>query len=284
MRTVHRAAELHTELAEWRDRRESIALVPTMGNLHAGHLSLVRKARQLGECVVVSVFVNPLQFGPSEDFERYPRTLEADQKLLAGAGTDLLFAPAVADVYPAGYPPATTVRVGGTLTGILDGHFRPGHFEGVATVVNILFNLVRPDVAVFGEKDWQQLQVIRRMVADLGMPLRIAGAQTLRDADGLALSSRNQYLDPRERALAPRLQAALREIAAAIESGRRDFEALCAAQWSGLEAAGFRPQYLEVRAPDLAVPGPEARSLVLLAAAYLGKTRLIDNLQLHLEG
>ncbi|MDE0854027.1 MAG: pantoate--beta-alanine ligase, partial [Nevskia sp.] len=147
MRTVHRVNELHTELSEWRARRESIALVPTMGNLHAGHLSLVQRARQLGECVVVSVFVNPLQFGPNEDFQRYPRTLEADGELLRRAGADLLFAPAVEDVYPAGYPPATTVRVGGELTSILDGHFRPGHFEGVATVVNILFNLVRPDVA-----------------------------------------------------------------------------------------------------------------------------------------
>ncbi len=283
VRIVHRVSELQAELAEWRARRESIALVPTMGNLHPGHLSLVHKARELGECVVVSVFVNPLQFGPNEDFERYPRTLEADGKLLAEGGADLLFAPAVADVYPGGYPPATTVRVGGTLTSILDGHFRPGHFEGVATVVNILFNLVRPDVAVFGEKDWQQLQVIRRMVADLGMPLRIVGAETLRDADGLALSSRNQYLDAQERALAPRLQQALRAIAAAIEGGRRDFEALCAEQWAQLEAAGFKPQYLEVRAPDLAQPAADARSLVLLAAAYLGRTRLIDNLPLYLE-
>jgi len=283
VRTVHRVSELQAELAEWRARRESIALVPTMGNLHAGHLSLVRKARELGECVVVSVFVNPLQFGPSEDFQRYPRTLEADRQLLTEGGADLLFAPAVTDVYPAGYPPATTVRVGGTLTGILDGHFRPGHFEGVATVVNILFNLVRPDVAVFGEKDWQQLQVIRRMVADLGMPLRIVGAETLRDADGLALSSRNQYLDAPERAQAPRLQQALRAIATAIQSGRRDFEALCAEQWTQLEAAGFKPQYLEVRTPELAQPGPDARSLVLLAAAYLGRTRLIDNLPLLLE-
>lgn len=284
MRTVHRVSELQSELAEWRARRESIALVPTMGNLHSGHLSLVRKARELGECVVVSVFVNPLQFGPNEDFERYPRTLDADRQLLTEAGADLLFAPAVQDVYPTGYPPVTTVKVGGTVTGILDGHFRPGHFEGVTTVVNILFNLVRPDVAVFGEKDWQQLQVIRRMVADLGMPLRIVGAETLRDPDGLALSSRNQYLDARERQLAPRLQAALRAIAAAIESGRRDFEALCAEQWAQLEAAGFKPQYLEVRAPDLATPAAEARNLVLLAAAYLGKTRLIDNLPLYLEG
>jgi len=282
MHTVHKVSELHTELAEWRARRESVALVPTMGNLHSGHLSLVERARQLGECVVVSVFVNPLQFGPNEDFQRYPRTLEADSKLLREAGVDLLFAPAVADVYPAGYPPVTTVRVGGELTSILDGHFRPGHFEGVATVVNILFNLVRPHVAVFGEKDWQQLQVIRRMVADLGIPLRIAGAQTLRDADGLALSSRNQYLNAQERALAPQLYASLAAIGEGIQAGRRDFAALCAEQWAALESAGFRPQYLEVRAPDLAVPQADAVAFTVLAAAHLGKTRLIDNLQLRI--
>lgn len=283
MRTIHTVSDLHTELAEWRSRRETVALVPTMGNLHSGHLSLVERARQLGECVVVSVFVNPLQFGPNEDFQRYPRTLEADAKLLREAGVDLLFAPAVSDVYPAAYPPVTTVRVGGAVTEILDGHFRPGHFEGVATVVNILFNLVRPDVAVFGEKDWQQLQVIRRMVADLGMPLRIAGAQTLRDADGLALSSRNQYLNPQERALAPRLYAALAAIGEGLTTGRRDFAALCAEQWAALESAGFRPQYLEVRAPDLGPPQADAVAFAILVAAHLGTTRLIDNLQIRVD-
>ena len=283
MRTIHTVSDLHTELAEWRSRRETVALVPTMGNLHSGHLSLVERARQLGECVVVSVFVNPLQFGPNEDFQRYPRTLEADAKLLREAGVDLLFAPAVSDVYPAAYPPVTTVRVGGAVTEILDGHFRPGHFEGVATVVNILFNLVRPDVAVFGEKDWQQLQVIRRMVADLGMPLRIAGAQTLRDPDGLALSSRNQYLNPQERALAPRLYAALAAIGEGLTAGRRDFETLCAEQWAALESAGFRPQYLEVRAPDLGPPQADAVAFAILVAAHLGTTRLIDNLQIRVD-
>jgi pantoate--beta-alanine ligase len=283
MRTVHRVHDLHHELGTWRARRENVVLVPTMGNLHAGHLSLVERARRLGECVVVSIFVNPLQFGPNEDFQRYPRTLEADTALLRQAGVDLLFAPAVEDMYPAGYPPATTVRVGGPLTAILDGEFRPGHFEGVATVVNILFNLVRPDVAVFGEKDWQQLQVIRRMVADLGMPLRLRGAETLRDADGLAMSSRNQYLSPQERVLAPRLYAALQAIGAAVAEGRRDFAALCDEQKSALQAAGFRPQYLEVRAPDLSPPAADAASWVVLVAAYLGSTRLIDNLQLRPE-
>ncbi len=281
MKTLHRVADLHGELSEWRTRHETVALVPTMGNLHAGHISLVERARHLAECVVVSVFVNPLQFGPKEDFERYPRTLEADAALLRQTGADLLFAPAVADMYPGGYPPVTTVRVGGPLTGILDGEFRPGHFEGVATVVNILFNLVQPAVALFGEKDWQQLQVIRRMVADLGLPLRVNGAPTLRDADGLALSSRNQYLGPQERAIAPRLYAALCAIGEAIAAGRRDFAALCAQQRAVLEAAGFRAQYLEVRAPDLAPPDPQAGAWVVLAAAYLGSTRLIDNLQVR---
>ncbi|MDR3418387.1 MAG: pantoate--beta-alanine ligase [Nevskia sp.] len=282
IRTVHHVTELQAELAEWRARRESIALVPTMGNLHAGHLSLVQRAHQLGECVVVSVFVNPLQFGPGEDFERYPRTLEADAALLRQAGAHVLFAPAVADMYPGGYPPLTTVRVGGSLTDILDGHFRPGHFDGVATVVNILFNLVRPDVAVFGEKDWQQLQVIRRMVADLGMAVRVVGVPTARDADGLALSSRNQYLGAAERALAPRLYAALQAVAAGIEAGRRDFEVLCLEQKRALEAEGFRPQYLEVRSQDLSPARAEATAFVALVAAYLGGTRLIDNLSLRL--
>jgi pantoate--beta-alanine ligase len=283
LQVVHRVSELHTELAEWRARGETVALVPTMGSLHQGHLSLVRRARELGECVVVSVFVNPLQFGPNEDFSRYPRTLEADVALLRQAGADLVFAPAVEDMYPGGYPPATTVRVGGELTAILDGHYRPGHFEGVATVVNILFNLVRPDVAVFGEKDWQQLQVIRRMVADLGMPLRVVGVPTLRDSDGLALSSRNQYLHPPERALASRLHAALQAVGAGLQAGRRDFAALCAEQRAGLETAGFRPQYLEVRAPDLSAARADALSFVVLVAAYLGSTRLIDNLQVRAE-
>jgi pantoate--beta-alanine ligase len=284
LRIVHRVADLHAELAEWRARRETVALVPTMGNLHAGHLSLVQRARELGECVAVSIFVNPLQFGPNEDFARYPRTLDADVALLRQAGADVVFAPAVEDMYPGGYPPATTVRVGGELTAILDGHYRPGHFEGVATVVNILFNLVRPDVAVFGEKDWQQLQVIRRMVADLAMPLRVAGAPTLRDSDGLALSSRNQYLQPPERALAPRLYAALQAVGEGLRAGRRDFEALCAEQRTVLESAGFHPQYLEVRSPELAAPRADGSSFAVLVAAHLGTTRLIDNLQVRVDG
>jgi pantoate--beta-alanine ligase len=218
MHLVHTVAELHATLQPWRAAGERVALVPTMGNLHAGHLSLVSRAHELGECVVVSIFVNPLQFGPSEDFERYPRTLEADCALLEAAGVDVVFAPGVRDMYPGGYPPATTVAVGGALTEILCGAFRPGHFAGVATVVNILFNLVAPEVAVFGEKDYQQLAVIRRMAADLGMSVRIVGAPTLREADGLAMSSRNQYLSPEERRRSAGLHAALAAAAAQLRA------------------------------------------------------------------
>jgi pantoate--beta-alanine ligase len=283
VRIVHRVADLHAELSEWRAARESVALVPTMGNLHEGHLSLVRRARELGEHVVVSVFVNPLQFGPREDYARYPRTLEDDARLLQGGAVELLFAPTVEEMYRGGYPPATTVRIAGPLAEQLEGAFRPGHFDGVATVVNILFNLVQPELAVFGEKDWQQLAVIRRMVDDLGLPVRVVGAPTLRADDGLALSSRNQYLSAQERTLAPRLQAAVQAVAGAIRSGRRDFEAICAEQSTLLAAHGFGPQYLVVRAPDLSPPVVDARRYVVLCAASLGATRLIDNLPVCLE-
>ncbi|MDB5988140.1 MAG: pantoate--beta-alanine ligase [Nevskia sp.] len=283
MRIVHSIADLERELQQRRGAAESIALVPTLGNLHAGHVSLIRRARALARCVVVSVFVNPLQFGPNDDFERYPRTLDADARLIEAEGVQLLFAPTVADMYPGGYPPATSVQVAGALDSVLEGEFRPGHFAGVATVVNILFNRVRPDVAVFGEKDYQQLAVIRRMVVDLGLSVRIEGSPTLRDADGLALSSRNQYLQPAERALAPQLQAVLRTIAQGLRDGRRDFDTLCAQPYAQLQESGFRPQYLAVRAPDLSPPDASARRFVVLAAAYLGNTRLIDNLSVNLD-
>jgi len=277
MHVVHTVAELHSTLLPWRTARESIAFVPTMGNLHAGHVSLVGKARELGECVVVSIFVNPLQFGPTEDFDKYPRTLEADTQLLQQAGVDVVFAPAVADMYPGGYPPATTVSVGGPLTEILCAPYRPGHFAGVATVVNILFNHVRPDIAVFGEKDYQQLAVIRRMTADLGLGIRIVGAPTLRDPDGLAMSSRNQYLSADERKRAPKLHETLQWVASQLREGRRDFAALSQEAQGRLAKARFNPQYVDVRTPDLEAPGEGARAFVVLAAAYLGTTRLIDN-------
>jgi len=231
--------------------------------------------------VVVSIFVNPMQFGPREDLAAYPRTPEQDRALLEGAGADLLFLPAVAEVYPR--PPAeqTRVEVPG-LSDLLCGAARPGHFVGVATVVCKLFNMVQPQVALFGEKDFQQLLVIRRMVEDLALPVAIQGVPTSREADGLARSSRNGYLTLEERALAPRLYATLQWVAAELRAGV-DSSEIVAAALRQLSEAGFRPDYLEVRrAADLAPPGPGDRDLVILAAAWLGRARLIDNLTLGL--
>lgn len=281
MHLVHSVSELQATLQPWRAARETIALVPTMGNLHAGHLSLVHKARELAECVVASIFVNPLQFGPTEDFDKYPRTLEADCKLLQQAGVDVVFAPSVADLYPGGFPPATTVHIGGPLSQILCAPFRPGHFDGVATVVNILFNRVAPDIAVFGEKDFQQLAVIRQMTADLGLSIRIVGVPTLREQDGLAMSSRNQYLSAEERRRAARLQETLHWVGEQLKAGRRDFARLSQEGQGRLVKAGFNPQYLEVLAPDLGPPHEGARHFVVLSAAFLGATRLIDNLSIE---
>ncbi|MGH8482415.1 MAG: pantoate--beta-alanine ligase [Nevskiaceae bacterium] len=279
MQIVHTVSELHAVLEPWRRARETLAFVPTMGNLHAGHVSLVDKARELGECVIVSIFVNPLQFGPHEDFEKYPRTLESDGKLLKKAKVDVVWAPAVGDMYPGGYPPATSVSVNGPLTEILCAPFRPGHFAGVATVVNILFNRVMPDLAVFGEKDYQQLAVIRQMVADLGLPIRVVGAPTLREADGLAMSSRNQYLSVEERKRASRMHETLQWVAGELKGGRRDYAMLSQEGQARLVKAGFNPQYLEVRASDLAAPTEKTRYFVVLTAAFMGTTRLIDNIQ-----
>lgn len=278
MNTLHLASELRAQISRWRAAGERIALVPTMGNLHAGHLALVQKAQQLGDRVVVTVFVNPLQFGPNEDFGRYPRTLPDDLRRLEAQGVDLVYAPPVEEVYVNGFPPATTITVS-PLSAELEGAFRPGFFTGVATVVAILFNSVQPDVAVFGEKDWQQLQIIKRMVSDLRMSVEIVGYPTERAGDGLALSSRNQYLNAEERGLAPLVHAALQAVAAGLEAGRRDYHALCAEQSRKLESAGYRPQYLEVRTPGLEQPKADDRDFVVLVAAVLGTTRLIDNLR-----
>lgn len=277
MQTLHRIPDLRMQLAGWRQAGQRIALVPTMGNLHRGHLELVRRGREVADRVVASIFVNPLQFGPNEDFGRYPRTLDQDRAALDEVGADLLFAPNAQEVYPRGMEGLAKVSVPG-VSSSLCGHFRPGHFDGVATVVSILFNLVQPDVALFGEKDYQQLFIIRRMVADLHMPIAIQGVATEREPDGLALSSRNQYLTPEERSLAPEMYATLREVADKLRAGRRDFSALCYAGIKRLEASQFRPQYLEVRTPDLCAPGREGHEFVILAAGYLGKTRLIDNI------
>jgi pantoate--beta-alanine ligase len=279
MQTENTIAGLRRQLALWRKSGDKIAFVPTMGNLHAGHLALVEHARALADRVVVSIFVNPMQFGPNEDFDRYPRTLAEDKAKLENAATDLLFAPPAEEIYPAGHIAATKIEVPG-LSEELCGASRPGHFAGVATVVAKLFNIVQPDIALFGEKDYQQLLVIRRMVSDLCFPMEIVGVTTVREADGLALSSRNGYLDQDERKVAPRLNQALRETAELLTQGRRDFAALEAQGMKRLNEAGFEPEYFTVReVKSLREAAPEDKEVVILAAARLGKTRLIDNIR-----
>ena len=256
----------------------SIALVPTMGNLHAGHLSLAELARQHGRCVVTSIFVNPLQFGPNEDFAKYPRTLQDDCAKLEGLA-DLVFAPAADELYPV---PQQVYVEPPPLADELCGAFRPGHFRGVATVVLKLFNVVQPQVAVFGKKDYQQLAVIRALTEQLNLPLSIVAGETGRAPDGLALSSRNGFLSATERIEAVRLHQNLKYIANAVSAGDRDFGALEAAAHTDLEAHGWRVDYVRVRnAADLAPAKPGDASLVALGAAWLGNTRLIDNIELR---
>jgi pantoate--beta-alanine ligase len=263
----------------WRVAGERIAFVPTMGNLHAGHISLIERARTQAARFVASIFVNPMQFGPNEDFNHYPRTPSRDASMLEAAGCDLMFLPDVAEMYPHGADRATRIAVP-ELSRVLCGEFRPGHFEGVATVVAKLFNIVQPDSAVFGEKDYQQLTVIRRMATDLCLPIEIIGAPTLRDPDGLAMSSRNQYLDPDERRVAPQIHAALLRAVAALEDGDADLATLELEGTAALVAHGFRVDYFAVRsAADLMPPSQQEQELVVLCAARLGRARLIDNLR-----
>ena len=281
LETIEEISTLRERVAAWRRAGQRVGFVPTMGNLHAGHLALVAEARRLAERVVVSIFVNPLQFGPQEDFAAYPRTLARDHELLAGAGTDLLFAPTVAAVYPRGQAEQTLVEVPG-LSDILCGASRPGHFVGVATVVCKLFNMVQPDLAVFGEKDFQQLQVIRLMTLDLSLPVAIQGLATVREADGLAMSSRNGYLTAAERARAPVLYRTLQHCAEWLRAGQ-DHASVERQAGEAIAAAGFEPDYFSVRrAADLGLPAPGERELVVLAAARLGRARLIDNLRVAL--
>jgi pantoate--beta-alanine ligase len=277
--TVTTIAAVRERVRGWRRAGLRIAFVPTMGNLHAGHVSLIEAARRHGERFVASIFVNPMQFGPNDDFAHYPRTPVEDARMLAAAGCSLMFMPDVGEIYPHGAERATRVEVP-ALSRILDGEFRPGHFEGVTTVVAKLFHIVEPDVAVFGEKDFQQLTIIRRMVAELCMPVEIVAAPTVRDADGLAMSSRNQYLTASERTLAPQIYAALQAAAQRVRSGETDFTSIERSGSRTLEAAGFRPDYFSVRqASDLAPAAPAARELVVLTAARLGRARLIDNVR-----
>ena len=277
MQVVHTAAELRVALAG----EAGTAFVPTMGNLHAGHVSLVELAKQSGQPVVASIFVNPLQFGAGEDFERYPRTLAADCEKLAAAGCDFVFAPDVAELYPV--PQTFTVQPPDGLANDLCGAFRPGHFSGVATVVLKLFNLVQPRVAVFGKKDFQQLFVIRELVRQFNLPIEVIAGATLREADGLALSSRNAYIGASERIQAPALQHELAAIVTAIQAGERDFEALTVSAARHLKMAGWRVDYVALRdAATLQPPTPESTRLVVLGAAWLGQTRLIDNIEVAL--
>ncbi|HWD33284.1 MAG TPA: pantoate--beta-alanine ligase [Pseudomonas sp.] len=283
MNTVKTVRELRAAVARARSEGKRIGFVPTMGNLHSGHAALVTKAAQRVDFVVASIFVNPLQFGPSEDLDKYPRTLAADQEKLLQAGCHLLFAPTVEEMYPDGMDGQTRVNVAQLSEGLC-GASRPGHFEGVATVVSKLFNMVQPDLAVFGQKDFQQLAVIRALVRDLNMPIQIIGEPTVRAEDGLALSSRNGYLSEEQRAIAPALYRLLSQMANAIEHGERDYPTLIANAQQQLEQAGFRPDYLEIRqALNLRPATADDRDLVILVAAFLGATRLIDNLHLNLD-
>ena len=278
MNTVKNLQQLRAAISRARSEGKRIAFVPTMGNLHAGHIALIQHATERADFVVASIFVNPLQFGANEDLDSYPRTLAADQSKLLEAGCNLLFTPDAQEMYPQGMAQQTIVSVPGVSAGLCGGS-RPGHFDGVATIVCKLFNMVQPDIALFGEKDFQQLAVIRKMVADLNIPVHIFGVPIVRDHDGLALSSRNGYLSAQQRAAAPALQQCLQALKAQIKNGRRDYATLFEQFKTDLQAAGFRLDYVELRdALSLQPAAMDSTQLVLLAAAYLGSTRLIDNL------
>jgi pantoate--beta-alanine ligase len=273
MDIIHSVTELRARLAG----EAHISFVPTMGNLHDGHIHLVNLAREHGGCVVVSIFVNPLQFGPSEDLDNYPRTLEQDCARLQAAGADVVFAPSVSEMYPTAQ---TMVISAPPIADSLCGASRPGHFSGVATVVMKLFNLVQPQVAVFGKKDYQQLSVIRELVKQFNLPIEIIGGETVRATDGLAMSSRNGYLSPAQRQEAKRLHAALQLVKQAIQRGNHDYPAICEQTRQYLTQLGWIVDYIEVRAADTLQPvNTTDTRLVVLGAARLGKTRLIDNLE-----
>lgn len=280
MKTLTTVKEIRAALAQERSSGHSISFVPTMGNLHDGHMALVRAGRKVTDCVVVSIFVNPMQFGQNEDLDAYPRTLEQDQEKLILEGVKYLFAPTAREMYPHG---ANTRIIVPGLSDILCGASRPGHFSGVATICSKLFNIVQPDIAVFGEKDYQQLTIIRHMVDDLCIPVRIVGVETGRAQDGLALSSRNQYLSENERSVSSVLYAALVEARDKLLAGERNYHEMEQAAIEKLQAAGLRPDYFHIMSRDrLEAPTPVDGALVILAAAQLGKARLIDNVQLDL--
>jgi pantoate--beta-alanine ligase len=279
MHTLTTAEKLSAQVSAWKHDGQRVGFVPTMGNLHAGHHALVDLARQHADRTVASVFVNPTQFGPNEDFARYPRTLDDDVEGLVAHGCDVLFAPSVDEMYPEGAEKAALIRVPG-IGAILDGAHRPGHFDGVATVVARLFNLVKPDIAVFGQKDYQQLQVIRQLVRDLALPIEIVSGPTVRAEDGLALSSRNQFLSAAERAIATEIPRTLLQMRYAAR-GRQPLAVIEADATRRLAAAGFEVDYAVILRRDLSAAELDERGgLVALIAARLGKTRLIDNMLL----
>ncbi|MBT7950613.1 MAG: pantoate--beta-alanine ligase [Gammaproteobacteria bacterium] len=283
METVFDLAGLHRVISKWKSEGASIAFVPTMGNLHAGHYSLLERARELADKTVVSIFVNPIQFGKGEDYESYPSTLEADSNGLADNDLDLLFAPDLNQLYPGGVATDTRVEVPG-LSDILCGRFRPGHFSGVATVVAKLLINVQPDIALFGEKDYQQLLVIRRVVTDLCMPVEVIGMPIVREADGLAMSSRNAYLNLKERNKAPLIYATLQRAAQRLRESPHQIPAIEAEGMKALESSGFKPEYFSVRrSENLAEPNALDKKLSILTAAWLGSARLIDNVKVLVD-
>ena len=278
MNSVSSIADLRRQVSQWRAAGERIAFVPTMGNLHEGHMQLVDNARERADRVVVSIFVNPMQFGANEDLDGYPKTPEADSAQLKERGCDLLFLPAVADIYPPSENEVTFVEVP-EISNILCGESRPGHFRGVATVVAKLFNMVQPDVALFGEKDLQQLIILRRMTTELNFPVEIIGVPIVREADGLAMSSRNGYLNEAERAIAPHLHQIIQELAAKLKQGVSDYSLLEQTTAAKINTSGFKCDYIVIRkVTDLGEPTGGESQLAILVAAWLGKTRLIDNI------
>ena len=283
METVFSTADLRVKISAWRRAGERIAFVPTMGNLHDGHIALLERARHEADRTVVSIFVNPIQFGQGEDYAKYPSTLESDQEKLRRSGLDVLFAPNLQELYPAGTEEDTRVTVPG-LSSILCGEFRPGHFSGVATVVTKLFFSVMPDCALFGEKDLQQLMVIRRMVDDLCIPIEIIGHPIIRESDGLAMSSRNSYLSDEERAIAPAIYEILKSAKLLVANDNADFRRIEDDAVNRLRESGFNPEYFTVRrSRDLAEAQVHEKELSILVAAWLGNARLIDNIQVSLN-
>ncbi|HKM14673.1 MAG TPA: pantoate--beta-alanine ligase [Marinospirillum sp.] len=277
LKTISQVDALRQQLATYRREEKTIALVPTMGNLHQGHLCLIEEAKNHADVVVATIFVNPLQFTPGEDYESYPRTLAADQAMLTDAGCDLLFTPSIEAVYPNGQENQTRILVPVVSEGLCSQK-RPGHFDGVATVVTKLFNFVQPDVACFGQKDYQQVAVIRKLIEDLSFTIKIIEVPTHRTPEGLALSSRNGYLTPEQLKKASSLYAVLKNMASALAAGNTHFHELTHTARARLAEQGFAPEYVEIRNLDLSSASPNAKSWVILIAARLGKARLIDNL------